>query len=491
MAVTGRRTRNEIEKAIVTKSNIEGWNDEAVRGIVDRLATLHRNIPGEPVVRVADPHAIARLRNIEIPSRGRPLEQVVEQMLSDIYPYRMRMDHPRCFAFVPSPSSALSWLGDLLTAAHNPHAGSWLQSSGPSCVERSLIAWLNERIGYPPTAGGLFVSGGSMANLVALTAARDRMLDVQSRPLGVAYVSEQTHSSVAKGLRIIGFVDPQIRKIPTDSQWRLDVDCLAEVVAADRARGLKPFAVVASAGTTNTGSIDPLKLISEVCASNHLWMHVDGAYGASISLSPRHRSLLDGIERADSVSWDAHKWLFQTYGCGMVLVRDERHLSDSFHTNPEYLRDAQVDEDQINYWDFGQELTRPARALKLWLTLQVLGWDGVGEAVAHGFQLACWAADELRQHSDWEIVTPPQLAIVNFRYAPAGRTEAELDELNRAISRRAISEGFAGVLTTKLKGRTVLRICAIHPDAKQSDMRETIRRLNAYGRQEIESGSSG
>lgn len=471
--------------------SIEGWNDETLRVIVDRLATLHRNIPGEPVVRVADPDAIAQLRNIQIPARGRPLGQVVEEMLSEIYPYRMRMDHPRCFAFVPSPTSALSWLGDLLTAVHNPHAGSWLQSSGPSCVEHSLVDWLNEKIGFASMAGGLFVSGGSMANLVALTVARDRMLDAQSRQLGVAYVSEQTHSSVAKGLRIIGFLDSQIRKIPTDSQWRLDVGCLAAAIADDRAKGLKPFAVVASAGTTNTGSIDPLESISEVCASNQLWMHVDGAYGASISLSPRYRQLLDGIERADSVSWDAHKWLFQTYGCGMVLVRDKRHLSDSFHTNPEYLRDAQVDEDQINYWDFGQELTRPARALKLWLTLQVLGSDAVGEAVAHGFQLAQWAADELRRHSDWQIVTPPQLAIVNFRYVPGGRTEAELDELNRAISRRAIAEGFAGVLTTRLNGTTVLRICAIHPEAKESDMRETIRRLNAYGRQEIEHGSSG
>jgi glutamate/tyrosine decarboxylase-like PLP-dependent enzyme len=319
---------------------------------------------------------------------------------------------------------------------------------------------------------------------VALTAARDHRLDARSRHRGVAYLSQQTHSSVAKGLRIIGLADDQIRKVPVDSQYRLDVDQLAAAICADLASGLKPFVVVASAGTTNTGSIDPLNAIAELCASHQLWMHVDGAYGASISVSPRHRSLLDGIERADSVSWDAHKWLFQTYGCGVVLARDRRNLSDTFHTNPEYLRDAQTDEDQINYWDFGQELTRPARALKLWLTLQVLGSEGTGKAVAHGFQLAQWAEDELKRHPDWEIVTPAQLAIVNFRYAPAGRTDEELDLLNSAISRRAIAEGFAGVLTTRLKGRTVLRICAIHPDAEEGDMRETIQRLRAYGQQE-------
>ena len=464
------------------------FTDESLQRIVDALLVAHRNVPGEPVVRIADAQAVERLRTVEIPAVGRPLEQVVGTMLKEIYPYRMRMDHPRCFAFVPSPVSPLSWLGDLLTAVHNPHAGSWLQSSGPSAVERKLIEWLNSKIGFPETSGGLFVSGGSMANLVALAAARDRMLDDQSRHLGVAYVSEQTHSSVVKGMKILGLIDGQIRRVPTDSQWRLDVAHLERTIAADLNNGLKPFVVVASAGTTNTGSIDPLNAIADSCASTGLWMHVDGAYGASISLSPRHRTLLDGIERADSVSWDAHKWLFQTYGCGMLLVRNRGHLSDSFHTNPEYLRDAQFDEERINYWDFGQELTRPARALKLWLTLQALGSDAVGEAVAHGFQLADWAEAELQLHPDWEIVTPPQLAIINFRYAPAGRTEGELDTLNRAISRRAIEEGYASVLTTQLRGRTVLRICAIHPDASESDMRETIRRLDSYARKENRQG---
>jgi glutamate/tyrosine decarboxylase-like PLP-dependent enzyme len=469
----------------VTTPNITGLDEASLRNIVDRLVSLHRSIPHDPVVQVADADAVARLRSIEIPAAGRPLNDVVDEMLQDIYPYRMRMDHPRCFAFVPSPTSALAWLGDLLTGAHNPHAGSWLQSSGPSCVETKLIEWLSAKLGYPAGAGGLFVSGGSMANLVALTAARDHRLDDQDRHRGIAYLSQQTHSSVAKGLRIIGLADAQIRKVPVDSQYRLEVEQLATAIAADLAHGLKPFVVVASAGTTNTGSIDPLNAIADVCASHGLWMLVDGAYGASISVSPRHRGLLAGIERADSVSWDAHKWLFQTYGCGVVLARDRRNLSDTFHTNPEYLRDAQTNEDQINYWDFGQELTRPARALKLWLTLQVLGSEGIGQAVAHGFQLAQWAEDELKRHPDWEIVTPAQLAIVNFRYAPPGRTDDELDLLNSTLSRRAIAEGFAGVLTTRLKGRTVLRICSIHPDADESDMRETIQRLHAYGQQEI------
>jgi glutamate/tyrosine decarboxylase-like PLP-dependent enzyme len=442
------------------------------------------------VVQLADSAAIAQLRAIGVPAQGRPLTQVVDEMLETVYPCRAQMDHPRFFAFIPGPSSPLSSLGDLMTAVHNPHGGSWLQSSGPSCIEDELLRWLAAQLGLPASAGGLFVSGGSMANLTALTVARDRLLDESERSLGVAYVSEQTHSSVAKGLKIIGFLPQQIRKVAVDADFRLDTAQLAAVIAADRAAGLRPFAVIASAGTTNTGSIDPLRAIRDICDAEKLWMHVDGAYGASIALSPAHRHLLDGIGLADSVSWDGHKWLFQTYGCGVVLLRDRQHLLDSFHTRPEYLRDAKVDADQVNFWDVGPELTRPSRGLKLWLTLQVMGAEAFGSAIEHGCQLAGWAEDELRRHEDWEIVSPAQLAIVNFRIAPPGLTEPERDELNRAVSRRAIDDGYAAVLTTQLGGKTVLRICAIHPDATEGDMRETVGRLDAYARAELKQNRS-
>ena len=450
--------------------------------ITRRLLERPERERDEPVFQVADADAIARLRQIGIPAEGREFREVVEQMLNDIYPHRARMDHPRSFAFIPCPASPLSWIGDLLTAAHNPHMGSWFQSSGPSCIEAELVAWLAAQLGYPPVAGGLFVSGGSMANLTALTVARDQMLGDEERTRGVAYISEQTHFSAARGLRIIGLLDRQIRKIPVDSQFRMDVRELREAIARDRAAGLKPFVVVASAGTTNTGAIDPLHEIADLCAAERMWMHVDGAYGASLALSQKHRALIAGIDRADSVAWDAHKWLFQTYGCGLVLVRNREHLAASFHALPEYLRDAQSSDDTINFWDYGPEQTRPARALKLWLTLQVLGTRAIGQMIDHGAQLAEWAEDELRRHADWQIVSPAQLAIVTFRYAPPGLSDESLDALNAAISRHINDDGFAGVLTTRLKGRTVLRICSMHPEATEADMRETVRRMSEYAR---------
>ncbi|WP_161974461.1 pyridoxal phosphate-dependent decarboxylase family protein [Piscinibacter terrae] len=456
---------------------------QAFAKAVSRVGDSQQQKPMQRAVQVIDAAGAAALRNMGVPAKGRPLNDVLTQLLEDIHPWRAKMDHPRFFAFIPGPASPLSALGELATAMHNAHAGSWLQSSGASAIEMGLIEWLASRVGLPATAGGLFVSGGSMANLTALTVARDQKLAPHERSIAVAYVSEQTHSSVAKGLKIIGFLPDQIRRMPTDDAFAMDMAALACAMEQDRAAGLKPFVVIASAGTTNTGSVDPLRAIRALCDQHGLWMHVDGAYGASAALSPAHRGLLDGIGEADSLSWDAHKWLFQTYGCGMVLMRHREHLPQSFHTRPEYLRDAQTDADQVNHWDLGAELTRPARAMKLWLTLQVLGSQAMGDAIAHGCQLAQWAEDELRQHAGWDVVSPAQLAIVTFRMTQPGLSPEDTDALNRAISRRALEDGFAAVLTTQLKGRTVLRICAIHPDATELDMRETIRRLDAYGRE--------
>ena len=374
----------------------------------------------------------------------------------------------------------LSWLGDVMTSAYNIHAASWATSSAASCIEQKLIDWLCAQAGYTKKSGGLFVSGGSMANMTALTAARDTILKEEKQRLGVAYVSDQTHSSVAKGLRIIGIPNTKIRKISTDPCFRMDIDELKAVIDADIADGLVPFVVVASAGSTNTGSIDPLQEISSLCQSYGIWMHVDGAYGASVLLTKKYKHLLKGIEAADSISWDAHKWLFQTYGCGMVLVKDKSSLFNSFNTHPEYLKDLEAKEGEVNYGDMGMELTRPARGLKLWFTLQVMGSEAIGEAIEHGFQLAEWAEDELKKKRNWEIISHAQLAIVNFRFAPSNLTEKQIDELNQNISKAIIDNGYAGVFTTELNGKKVLRICALHPDANESDMRNTVRLLNEY-----------
>lgn len=307
--------------------------------------------------------------------------------------------------------------------------------------------------GYPKESGGLFVSGGSIANLTALTAARDAKLDCNERRHAVIYVSDQTHASVAKGLHIIGFVREQIRTIPSDNSFCMDISALRTAIKNDIKDKKKPFAVIASVGTTNTGSVDMLAEISAVCRKYNMWMHVDGAFGASVLLSKQYRKNLSGIELSDSLSWDAHKWLLQTYSCSVVLVRNQSDLVHSFAAHPEYLKDAETTAESIEFWDLGAELTRPARSLKLWLTLQVTGINEIGRMIDHGCAMAEFAEKLIRENPDWEIVSPAQLGIINFRYvSDQPMSETDLDTVNqyiskklrRADSRRFLLQSFGG-----------------------------------------------
>ena len=453
-------------------------------GVIDTVISRFQNLHLDPFAKVASADQAQSLRrNATPPSSPLDLDTAVSRAL-DIFSYRVLTDHPRWFAFITSPMSPVSWLGDILTNAFNAHAGGWLQSSGPSAIESELITWLATSLGLPATAGGLFVSGGSLANLTSLTVARDQMLDPEQRSKGVAYVSAQTHSSIAKGLRIIGFLDRQIRKINTDGDFRIDVKALANAVTADRAHGLQPFLVIASCGTTNTGSIDALNEIADLCQEERLWLHVDGAYGASVVLSKSYKHLTSGIGRADSISWDAHKWLFQTYGCGIALMRDRKHLLDTYANSAEYLRDAKSTDEEPNFWNFGPELTRPARGMKLWLTLQVFGTDKIGEMIDNGFRLAETAERRLRTFESWEIVSPASMAIVMFRCRPVDGYR-DLDELNTEITRQAISGGVAGVLTTQMAGKTVLRMCTISPATTEAEINDVVDDLDAIAQRVI------
>lgn len=454
----------------------------AVRFVCE-LFSRNRHLSEGPVACEASPKVLEQIAGHTIPDQGRPLEDVVREMQDSIIGYGYNIDHARFLGFVPGPVNAVSWLGDMMASGYNRHAGSFANYPAGCIAENEVLRWLCDKAGFPEGAGGVFVSGGSMANMTALVAARDNKLDPSDWCRGVAYLSEQTHSSVAKGMHMVGIAPDNIRTIPCHDDFTMDVNALERAIKQDRERGLVPFAVVATAGSTNTGAIDPLREIAGVCHANDLWMHVDGAIGASVLIT-KHRDLLDGVELADSLSWDAHKWLFQTYSCGIILVRDTRTLTASFSTHPEYLKD--LESAQItNPWDMGPELTRPARGLKLWFTLQVMGSEALSAAVEHGFDLARWAEDEMRREPLIEVVSPAQMAMVNFRYSPEGMDETAKDALNARISRRMIESGYAGVFTTELHGKKVLRICALHPEATELDMRETVRRLTAICREEL------
>ena len=463
-------------------NDMQRFTEITVKFVQDFCKKLE-TVSDEPTGAPMDEEARIKAANIQIPHEGRDLEAVVRELNEDIMSYGNNCSHRRFFGFIPGNTSPLSWLGDIITSAWNRHAGSAANQPAVWETEQSLIKWLSEKAGFPETAGGIFVSGGSMANLTAMTAARDSILAEEEWPVGTAYVSEQTHSSVAKGLRIAGIGNKRIRSIPVDSDFRMDTSALRRAVAEDVKNGYRPFLAVATAGTTNTGSIDPFDEIRSICDEYGMWMHVDGAFGASALLSEKYSCRLNGLEKADSLSWDAHKWLFQTFGCGIVLVRDKATLLSSFSVHPEYLKDFESDETLINPWDLGIELTRPARGVKLWLTLQVMGTDAVSDAVSHGIEAAEWAEAAIKNDPLTEIIAPASLAIVNFRYRPAGFTEEQTAALNSAIAEKITSSGYAGIYTTELNGMKVLRMCTLHPNITQEEIENTVKLMSACCRE--------
>ena len=397
----------------------------------------------------------------------------------DVLAEGLRVDHPRFFAYVPGPSNYVSVLADLITTGRNVFGGTWQASAGAVELELVTVDWFREALGLPSGTGGQFVSGGSMANLTALAVAREVHGAAPDAPV---YLSDQTHASVAKGLRVLGFKPTAIRVLPSDDAFRLDPAAVRAQLAEDRARGLAPFCLVANAGTTSTGAVDPLPELADLCAEEGLWLHVDGAYGAAAAITPEGATALAGIDRADSVSLDPHKWLFQPFETGLVLVRDRESLRRTFATQAVYMRDAEragtAKLPEPNPFEHGVQLTRSVRALKVWTSLQTFGVAAFRDAVARGFELAQRAEADLRARSAFEVVTPATMGIVTFRHLPgANAAGAELDEHQRALARRLAEDGFAMLSTTELRGRVVLRMCTINPRTRDEDVRATLDRL--------------
>lgn len=457
--------------------------------VVDQIVEYYQTVADQPVMRLSPRTELEPLLREPLPEQPTDVQALLAQLQQVVWPNIGNVIHPRFFAFIPSPSNFVSVMADALAAGFNPFAGNWLEGSGPAQIELVTVDWLRQMCGLPETAGGLFVSGGSMANLTALAAARGARFGPHEER-AVVYFSDQTHSSLEKALRILGFGHDQVRKLPADEHFRLRVSALRAALAADRAANRLPFCVIANAGTTNTGAIDPLSEIADVCAEQQLWLHVDGAYGAAAALTERGKQLLAGIERADSLSLDPHKWLFQPFEIGCVLLRDARLLKQTYHTMAEYLADTKrAEEEEINYYDYGPQLTRGFRALKLWLSLKTFGAAAFRQAIEHGFALAEFAEQELRQDRCWQIVNSATMGIVVFRYVPAtAATEDECNELNRRLVEAQIADGFLFANSTSVGGRVVQRFCTINYRTTEADVRAAIARLAQLGR-EVEAAS--
>ena len=445
----------------------------------DAVAEHRENLLSRPVFGKVG--ADASLFQAPLPAEGRSVEEVLDFVREHVLPFPMGNSHPRFFGFINATADPIGITADYLAAAMNPNC--WGGDHAAVHVESQVMRWIASIVGFPPEAEGILVSGGSMANFTALAAARRAMtpgnvredgLAGEGRPRLIVYASDQVHHCVDKAVDLLGIGTRNLRKIETDDRFRIRVDRLEATIAADREAGLLPAIVVGSAGTVNTGAIDPLEGLADVCRRESLWFHVDGAYGAMAALSPRLKPLFAGIERADSIAADPHKWLYVPYEAGATLVREPGRLAATFRKFPEYLASDPESPFPGPAWfaERGVELSRGFKALKVWMGLQVHGADAYARAIENDVALAGFLCNEVDRRPDFEKMAEQFLSIANFRWRPSGRTltDPDVDRLNRRIVNRLVGDGSFFLAPTILKGRAALRVCIVNFRTTREDL---------------------
>lgn len=430
--------------------------------------------------------------NTELSAEGLPLDQLIADCRT-IFDLSRHNGHPRFFGYVASPSTPIGAYADLIASALNANITCWRSGPGGTEVERMVVRWLGALIGYSREAKGLLTSGGSMANMIALLVASRRKSGAEvsrqglwnSGPPMTVYASEEVHMSIAKAADILGLGRDHVRVIACDDRQRIRLDLLQQRIESDLREGLRPFCVVGSAGTVNTGAVDPLIEIAKISHQLDLWFHVDGAYGAPGVLDERKKQLFAGLERADSVSLDPHKWLYVPVDAGCLLFRDEATARAAFNTeDADYIKThGYADEEAFAFWDYGIELSRRFRALKVWLTLQFYGTRRIAEAIAGDISLATYLGEIVSNAEDFELLAPVELSICCFRYVPPGAklSDAELDRLNERIMELVQKGGRAYLSNATVKGRFALRACITNFRTTKADIDETIAVIREMG----------
>ena len=436
------------------------------------------SVAERPVFPPIDRDALRAILQEPLPEEARSIEALFAELDEVIVPNSTHTAHPRFLPYVQPSPSGLSPFADAVAGTLNQNCNLWQLSPAANAVEQVTVRWLAELSGFGAPTAGLLTSGGSVANLVGLAAARDWALGDDAREHGlqragaplVLYASDQTHSSVDKAARILGLGGANVRQVPSDDAFRLRADALAKAIAEDRALGLRPFAVVASAGSVTTGAFDPLDEIADVCARESLWLHVDGAYGALAGMSAKFRPALAGIARANSVSLDPHKLLFTSFDAGCVLVRDPQALRRTFAVTSSYLAQP-ADAELIDYADHGPQLSRAFRALKVWWSLRHYGRRAHAETVERMAYLAEYMGTVAREHDAFEILAPVTFNCVCFRLAGID------DAGNRAALASLVESGLAFLGPASVKGRLGLRACFMNLRTTELDVDATMNAL--------------
>lgn len=436
--------------------------------VIDQLAAYFDSLADRPVSPDVDPHHIERLFDEPPPRTGIPAEAVLGELDEKLLPYCVHPGSGGYLGLITASPLPIGVLGDLIASALNQNIG--VYSIGPSAttLERRTVRWLCDLAGYGPGAGGNLTSGGMTANLIGLKLARDHASGDRAQHAGVTgrwavYVNDQRHVSVDKAVDLVGLGRDAVRALPSDEHFRVRVDALEEAIARDRREGVTPACLVALGGSTNTGAVDDLVALRRIADREGLWLHVDAAYGGGMLLSRRHPGVLKGVEAADSITIDPHKWFFAPVDAGAVLVKDERALTRSFGMKPAYLTDGFDDAGvRYQYYVHGLEQSRRFRALKVWMSFKRYGTDRIAEWIDDNVDHARRLHDLAEAHPRFESAVVPPMSAACVRYLPRGLDEAATARLHHTVVQRIERGGEFWIGTTELRGKTWFRACAVN-----------------------------
>ena len=451
----------------------------------DAMATVRERPAWQSV-----PAAVRAEFKAPLPLKGEGAEAAYQDYQKLVAPYPLGNTHPRFWGWVIGSGTPMGVVADMLASALNPNCSDF--DHGAANVELQVIAWLKEMMGFPAQASGLLVSGGSVANLVGINVARSALagFDVHGEGLNghprlVLYASSETHNSVNKAAELMGLGATSLAKIPVDDDYRIDVAALKARIKADRIAGLKPFCVVGNAGTVNTGAVDDLDALADLCRDEKLWLHVDGAFGAMAALDPAGRKLVKGMERADSLAFDLHKWMYLPIEVGGVLVRDAARHQRAFAAQASYLKKLEggVAKGEIGLAHFGPQLSRGFKALKVWLNLKAYGVDKFARLVTQNMAQAQHLKTRVEREPELELLAPVPMNVVNFRYRGKGLSAEALETLNPRILVALQERGIAVPSSTVLKGRFAIRVAITNHRSRREDFDILADSVLALGRE--------
>ena len=440
---------------------------------------LLERLPGLPVNREFTPAQVGPAVALPVPEEPMPVADLVAHLRELTFEQSLLMGHPAFFAYICGAGTVPGAAAELLAAGLNPCLGGYRLGPGAAEIELHLTRWLARCFGLPEGSGGMIMTGGAMANFVALKCARDAGLGHDVREQGVRdhgpvalYASEEAHVVIRRAADMLGLGAAAVRSVPIDAEQRMRPDALEAAIRRDLDAGVRPLAVCATAGTTTTGSIDPLPEIAGVAEEHGLWLHVDAAYGGAVVLSDELRGLLAGVERADSIAIDPHKWLYTSQSAGCVLLRDFGALSRSFHSDASYIWLDEALRHGVDFAMHGPQFSRGFAALKVWVSLLAHGRAAYGRRIAHDVALIRYLGELVEEHPDFELMCEPRLSICCFRYRPAGwnGSEEQLDRVNERLLTAIMADGRVYCSNAVIDGRFGLRACIVNFRTEAADV---------------------